>query len=130
MAVYCHVFKYVYNGNELTALQNAMWKENLERYDYLVAKCDLFERKGKTMPYTSANGSMFSLLNKEGQFGVRFSKEVQVAYFKMYSTTYFHSYNAVMKGYVLIPEHIFCDDQKMIALLNESFEYVMSLPPK
>ena len=44
----------------------AMWEENLKRYDELIAKCPRFERKGKTMPYTSSNGYMFSLLNKKG----------------------------------------------------------------
>ena len=43
-----------------------MWKENLEKYDRIVAKTDRFECKGKTMPYTSANGYMFSLINKDG----------------------------------------------------------------
>ena len=41
-----------------------MWREKLKIYDELVAKCERFERKGKTMPYTSANGYMFSLYNK------------------------------------------------------------------
>jgi hypothetical protein len=54
-----------------------MWKKKLELYDDVVARCDRFERKGKTMPYTSANGYMFSLLNKDGEFGIRFSKEVR-----------------------------------------------------
>ncbi len=41
-----------------------MWEKKLKTYDQLVAKCNRFERKGKTMPYTSANGHMFSLFNK------------------------------------------------------------------
>ena len=41
-----------------------MWEEKLKLYDELISKCPRFERKGKTMPYTSANGYMFSLLNK------------------------------------------------------------------
>jgi len=46
-----------------------MWKEKLKLYDKLVAKCDRFDRKGKTGPYTSANGHMFSFLNKDGHLG-------------------------------------------------------------
>lgn len=37
------------------------WQERVDLYDQLVAKCPRFERKGKTVPYTSANGPMFSL---------------------------------------------------------------------
>ena len=53
------------------------YEEARKRYDELVARCDRIERKGKTMPYTSANGYMFSLLNKAGEIGIRFSKDVQ-----------------------------------------------------
>ncbi|MDG1332700.1 MAG: hypothetical protein P8P74_10240 [Crocinitomicaceae bacterium] len=70
----------------------------LERYDELVAKCSGFERKGKTVPYTSANGHMFSFFNKAGEFGIRFSKEVQEKYIEEFDSSLFHSHNSVMKG--------------------------------
>ena len=53
-----------------------MWKEKLKIYDELVSKCSRFERKGKTMPYTSANGYMFSLLNKDGEIGIHGDQEL------------------------------------------------------
>ncbi len=104
--------------------------EILAIYDDLVAKCTRFERKGKTMPYTSANGYMFSLFNKDNEIGIRFSKEVQNNYLDMYSTTLYHSYNAVMKGYILITPKMLKDEENIIKLLNESYDYVMSLEPK
>ena len=39
------------------------------------------------MPYTSANGYMFSLFNKAGEIGIRFSKEVQQKYMEEWNTT-------------------------------------------
>ena len=107
-----------------------MWEEKLKEYDALIAKCNRFERKGKTMPYTSANGYMFSLFNKAGEVGIRFSKEVQEKYMNEFNTTYYKSYGATMKGYILIPEDLLKDENKMIELLNESYDYVMSLEPK
>ena len=107
-----------------------MWEEKLKVYDQLVAKCDRFERKGKTMPYTSANGYMFSLFNKAGEIGIRFSKEVQQKYIEEFNSTIYHSYNAVMKGYVLIPDAMLKDLDTMAKYLNESYDYVMSLEPK
>jgi len=107
-----------------------MWEQQLELYDELVAKCPRFERKGKTVPYTSANGHMFSLLNKDGQLGIRFSKEVQQKYIQEFDTTIFKSYGAVMRGYVLIPDHMLEDLDKLSEYLNESYDYVMSLEPK
>jgi hypothetical protein len=107
-----------------------MWQEKLEIYDQLVAKCPRFERKGKTMPYTSANGHMFSLLNKAGQLGFRYSKDVQEKYIQEFNTTIFKSYGSVMRGYVLIPDQMLEDLDKLVELLNESYDYVMTLEPK
>ena len=107
-----------------------MWEEKLKIYDELVAKCPRFERKGKTMPYTSANGHMFSLLNKAGEIGIRFSKEVQEKYIEEFDSTIFKSYNSIMHGYVLIPDKLLEDLDNVARYLNESYDYVMSLEPK
>ena len=106
------------------------WENTLKIYDELVAMCPRFERKGKTVPYTSANGHMFSTLNKDGELGIRFSKEVQKKYMEEWNSTLFKSYNAVMHGYVLIPESMLEDLDTLAKYLNESFDYVMSLEPK
>ncbi len=106
------------------------WEERLKIYDELVAKCPRFERKGKTVPNTSANGHMFSTLNKAGEIGIRFSKDVQTKYMEEWNTTLFKSYNAIMQGYVLIPDHMLDDLDNLAKYLNESYDYVMSLDPK
>ncbi len=106
------------------------WDEKLQIFDALVAQCPRFERKGKSMIYTSANGYMFALLNKAGEIGIRFSKEVQEQYIKEFQSSLYKSYGAVMKGYVLIPDHMLNDSEKIVNLLNESYDYVMSLEPK
>lgn len=107
-----------------------MWETKLKIFDSLVDKCPRFERKGKSMIYTSANGYMFSLLNKDGEIGIRFSKEVQEKYLKEFQTTLYKSYGATMKGYVLIPDSMLEDLDKLAQYLNESYDYVMSLEPK
>ena len=106
------------------------WKEKLAIYDQLISKCPRFERKGKSMPYTSANGYMFSLLNKDGQIGIRFSKEDQERYMKELNTTLYKSYGAVMKGYILIPDQLLEDLDTLAEYLDQSYDYVMSLEPK
>ena len=107
-----------------------MWEEQLKVYDQLVAKCPRFDRKGKTMPYTSANGHMFSLFNKAGEIGIRFSKEVQKKYLEEYNTTLYKSYNSIMHGYILITDAMLEDLDHVARLLDESYDYVMSLEPK
>ena len=106
------------------------YESKLKRYDALVDRCPRFERKGKTMPYTSANGHMFSLLNKAGELGFRFSKEQQLKYIDEWDSNLFKSYNAVMRGYVRIPDDMLEDLDSLAKYLNESFDYVMSLDPK
>jgi hypothetical protein len=88
------------------------------------------ERKGKTMPYTSANGYMFSLLNKAGEIGIRFSKETQKKYMEEWDSTLFKSYNSIMHGYVLVPEAMLEDLDNVARYLDESYDYVMTLEPK
>jgi hypothetical protein len=107
-----------------------MYEAKRKIYDELVAKCPRVERKGKTMPYTSANGYMFSLLNKAGEIGIRFSKEVQKKYIEEFESTIFKSYNSIMHGYVLIPENMLSDLNNVARYLDESYDYVMSLEPK
>ena len=82
------------------------------------------------MPYTSANGHMFSQLNKAGGLGFRYAKPVQQAYSEAFGTGKFYSYNSEMHGYVRIPEAMFEDLNRLAELLNEAFDYVMSLEPK
>ena len=106
------------------------WEDKLALYDQLVAKCPRFERQGKTVPYTSANGYMFSILNKDGQLGIRFSKEAQEKYIQEFGTTIFKSHGAVMRGYVLIPDPMLEDLDELAKYINESYDYVMTLDPK
>ncbi len=107
-----------------------MWEEQLKVYDALVAKCNRFKRKGKTVPSTTANGHMFSMLNKAGEIGIRFPKSVQQQYIEAWGTTTYKSYNSVMQGYVLVPKHMLTDLDALAVYLNESYDYVMSLPAK
>lgn len=109
-----------------------MWEEKLKFYDKLIATNNKFERKGKTMSYmsyTSANGYMFSLFNKACEIGIRLSKESQKAFKEKHNTMIYKYYGAVIRDYVLIPEHLYDDLDLLATTLDESYEYVMSLPP-
>lgn len=107
-----------------------MWEKNLKLYDDLVDQIPEFERKGKTMPYTSANGYMFSLLNKAAEFGIRLSKEEGENFKEKYQTTIFESYGAVMRGYVLVPNEMLSKQEELVPYMLQSYKYVMSLKPK
>ena len=108
----------------------ADWEEQLTIYDQLVNLCPRFDRKGKTMPYTSANGYMFSLLNKDAELGIRLSKESGERFKEEHETTLFKSYGAVTRDYVLVPDAMLDDLETLAVYLNEAYDHVMSLRPK
>lgn len=99
-------------------------------YDKLVAANPDIERKGKTMPYTSANGYMFSLLNKDGEIGIRLPKATQKKLAEQYQAGPFKSHGATMRDYVCMNKSLLNDFDQLSALLKEGHQYVLSLPPK
>ncbi len=105
------------------------WEKNLELFDEVAKKAHI-ERKGKTVPYCSANGHMFALLNKEGQLGIRLSKEEQEAFDQKFGALPLKSHGATMRDYVLIPEKLLQDMDTLADYLKKGLAYVMSLPPK
>jgi hypothetical protein len=106
------------------------YAKNLTHFDEAVKLCPDFERKGKTMPYTSANGYMFGLLNKAGQLGIRMSKNGQEAFKEKYDSNTFKSYGATMKDYVLIPDSMAGNIELFAKYLKVGYDYVMSLKSK
>ncbi len=106
------------------------YEEVKQIYIQVTDRSDRYDVKGKTMPYTSANGHMFSQLNKDAQLGIRLSKEDGEQFKKEYDADVFKSYGAVMKGYVLIPESMLSDIELLSSFMDKAHEYVMSLEPK
>src|SRR6266849_5906986 len=77
---------------------------SLALYEKLVATNPKGERKGATMPYTSLNGHMFSLLTREGWLAIRLPSDVREAFLKKYKTKLCVQYGTVMKEYVEVPD--------------------------
>ena len=107
-----------------------MRDNNLVIYKAVIDKCPDIELKGKNMLYTSDNGYMFSLINKAGDFGFRFSEPRKKELIAQLDTTDLKSYGATMRGYVKIPETLYGDIDLLAEYLQESHAYVMSLEPK
>ena len=106
------------------------WDEALKIYDGIVKTCNGFERKGKTMIYTSSNGYMFTLLNKAAEIGIRLPKEEATKFMQDYDTGHYYSYGAKMKDYVLVPESLWENKKLMVSYFEQSYDYVNSLPTK
>lgn len=61
---------------------------------------------------------------------IRFLKEVQKKYMEEWIKTHFKSYNAVMRGYVLVPDAMREGLDELAKYLEDSYDYVMTLDPK
>ena len=104
--------------------------EQLALYDKLIESLPDMGRKGATMPYTSANGNMFSFLDKEGNLGLRLPEKERIDFLKEYNTHLCEAHGAVLKEYVLVPLQLLKDTDKMQVYFKASFVYVNSLKPK
>jgi len=102
----------------------------LELYEKLVATNPRLERKGDTMPYTSLNGHMFSVLTKEGQLALRLPAEARDAFLKKYKTTLCTQYGHVMPEYVVVPDALLKKTPELKKFFEVSYAYVGSLKPK
>ena len=77
--------------------------ETLRLYEELVATRPGLERKGKTMPYTSVNGHMFSFLTPDGTLALRLPQAERDAFLETYDTTLVEQHGHVMREYVAVP---------------------------
>jgi len=105
-------------------------QDKIDLYDQLIATNPEIERKGKSMPYTSLNGHMFSYLSKSGSLGIRLPKEVREDFLERYNTTLYESHGAIMKEYVTVPDELLENTEELKKYLKLSYEYVKTLKPK
>jgi TfoX/Sxy family transcriptional regulator of competence genes len=103
---------------------------SLALYEKLVATNTKVERKGATMPYTSLNGHMFSLLTKEGWLALRLPSDAREAFLKKYQTKLCVQYGTVMKEYVQVPDDLLKKTTELRKYFDQSYAYVGSLKPK
>jgi len=99
-------------------------------YEKVVAALAGVERKGDTMPYTSLNGHMFSVLHKDGSVALRLPAAEREAFLKKYKTTLSSQYGTVQPEYVVVPDSLLAKTKELRRFLEISLAYVGSLKPK
>ena len=105
-------------------------KEALGLYEKLVATDPRIKRKGATMPYTSLNGHMFSLLTKDGFVALRLPNEERELFLKRYKTKLCEQYGHVMPEYVVVPDTLLSKTNELKKYFAISYSYVASLKAK
>ena len=106
------------------------WSKALALYEKLVATNPKVERKGDTMPYTSLNGNMFSVLHKDGTVALRLSPADNAAFRAKYKTTHPPSYGIVQPEYVVVPDALLAKTANLERHFAASIDYVSSLKAK
>ncbi|MDA4130870.1 MAG: hypothetical protein OK457_08875 [Thaumarchaeota archaeon] len=112
------------------AIGSSIPSEKVELYDKLIESHSDIKRKGATLPYTSLNGNMFTLLSKTGTLAIRLSSADREAFMKKFKTTPFENYGVIMKEYVAVPEELFENTKEMKKYLDMSYDYAKTLKPK
>ena len=110
--------------------ENIIPPDRLNLYDQLIATNPSIERKGKTMPYTSLNGHMFSYLSAEGVLALRLPENERGLFMKTYNTKLMISHGVVMKEYVEVPGSLLEKTEELKKYFKASYHYVGSLKPK
>ena len=75
----------------------------LALYEKLIATDPNIERKGATIPYTSANGKMFTYLSPTGDLRLRLPPDERQAFMKKYKAKVVVQHGVVMKDFVAVP---------------------------
>src|SRR6478752_3115492 len=99
-------------------------------YEKVVAALAGVERKGDTMPYTSLNGHMFSVLHKDGSVALRLPASDRETFLKKYKTTLASQYGIVQPEYVVVPDALLAKTKELQRFFEISRAYVGSLKPK
>lgn len=104
------------------------FEKTLKIYDAACAAAGI-ERKGKNLVHTSANGHMFSQMNKDGELGVRLPKDRQKELSAEFGAGPFKSYGATMRDYICLTDAMLSDGPLIARLLKEGLRFVEAMPP-
>jgi len=100
------------------------YSEAKDLYTQLIATLSGVELKGKTMPYTSLNGHMYSFLSKEGKVGLRLSSDDLSEAIQAYDTELMVQHGRTMKEYLRIPESLLNDIGNLATLLQQHRSHI------
>lgn len=82
-------------------------------YEALIATHPDIDRKGKSSPYTSINGNMFTSLSANGVLGMRLGDADRAAFMDTFGTGLYEAHGTVMKEYVAVPAEVLAETEKL-----------------
>ena len=103
---------------------------NFEIYTSLIESIPAAERKGKTMPYTSLNGHMYSFLDKDGFIGLRLSPSDIDTFIETFGAQLMVQHGRTMKAFVRIPIDLLDKGHILEDYFAKSYTHTAGLKPK
>jgi hypothetical protein len=110
--------------------QSSAPAERIAQYDALVAAFPDVERKGAAMPYTAANGNMFSFLLPSGAMALRLDEADRAAFRGKYGGKPVVQHGAVLAEYVEVPPALLSKPTELRPYFAKSVAYARALKPK
>ena len=104
--------------------------ETFALYEKLVATNPKVERKGTTVQYTAANGTMFTFLTADGTLALRLPPDQLEPFFKKYNTTHPVAYGKVMKDWAAVPPSLLANTKELKKYFDLGFEHAAARKSK
>ena len=102
----------------------------IQLYEALVATHPEIERKGKSSPYTSVNGNMFTVLSADGTLGMRLADADRDDFSCTFGAGPYQAHGTVMKESAAVPAELLARTSELAPYLAKSYNYAKSLKPK
>ena len=112
------------------AKKSAIPEELLAQYDLIISKIPDMDRKGVSLPYTSMNGNMYTMMRKDGALGIRLNANDRESFIEKYNASPFENYGSMIKEYVEVPASVLMDTDTMTYYMSLSHEYAKTLKSK
>ncbi len=104
--------------------------KKVELYSKMVASYPDAVLKGDTIPYTSLNGHMYSFLSKGDEVTLKLPADERVKFIEKYKTRLAENYGIVQKEYVVVPDDLLENTDKLKPYFEMSYNYTKTLKPK
>ena len=105
-------------------------EEKEKLYSKLVATHPKAELKGDTIPYTSLNGHMYSMLTKGNEVALRLPDDEKEKFIAKYKTKLLEQYGIIQAKYVVVPDSLLKNTTELKPYFSLCYNYVSGLKPK
>src|ERR1700761_3238854 len=99
-------------------------EEKVELYNKLLASHSDAVRKGATIPYTSLNGHMYSMLTKSDEVAIKLPVAELAKFMEKYKTKQVEQYGIVQNEFVVVPDSLLKKTSELKPYFDMSYDHV------